>query len=99
MIQGKWIATLIDGRLVDEKTTKWSDIKGQVNNLSFVYRGTEYFLPKCEEYMQAKTASAPLFGGENVQIESRWIGGRLNNGQIIKLRFYENENKVTVETE
>jgi hypothetical protein len=87
-----WIAILKDGSEVTEKTHKWSQIKDGINRLSYIYNGTRLDLPPSTEFIQYKSASASLFGG-NIEIESQTIGFILN-GKKILFRFYFKINKI-----
>ncbi len=96
-----WEAILSDGSVVSEKDTKWSDVKESVVGLRFYYQGIMFELPSNQaSYSQAKTASVPLSSGPVVpQIESRWIGFSPDGEHTIRLRFFEREDKVILETE
>ena len=94
-----WEALLDDGTVARETECKWGDIKGQVVGLSFLYHGVVHSLPKNQvEYFRAKTASALLSGGEAV-VESEWIGCRLADWSVLRLRFDSRKKEVSVEIE
>lgn len=96
-----WEATLRDGTTVTGETheKQWPTIQPHVVDLRFVRDGVTYGLPRnMKEYLYAKSASAAIPSGR-VVIESRWIGCRLGNGQIMRLRFHERDNRVDVEVE
>jgi len=88
-----WSATLTNGQTATELTHKWSDIKGDILALSYDYRGVVINLPPAKGFIQYKSASASLLGG-NVDIESQTIGFILENGTKILLRFHFKENKI-----
>ena len=88
-----WKAILKDGTKATELSHKWSDIKRDIDRLSFDYNGTVVVLPPSNEYYQYKSASAAL-SGEKVDIDSQTIGFRLNNGQKLLLRFHFKINKI-----
>jgi hypothetical protein len=93
-----WQARLDDGTVATEATHKWASIKSRVVGLSFIKDGATYSLPEDQqEYMRAKTGSAPLMGGE-ITVESEWIGFRDNGGRVVKLRFFSSGN-MAVEVE
>ena len=50
-----------------------------------------------EEYIQAKTASVDL-GGNNIEIESRYVGFSLGNN-IVKVRVNEKTKNISIEVE
>jgi len=87
-----WEAILKNGLKVSEMTSKWSDVKGAIERLSYIYNGTRLDLPPSTEFIQYKSASASLFGG-NIEIESQTIGFILN-GKKILFRFYFKINKI-----
>jgi len=94
-----WTATLRDGKTVTEQTSRWRDIKDSIGELRFIYHGVTYAFPAgMPEYVQGKTASASLAGGD-IKIESHWVGFRSPTGQVIKLRFYEGQDRVELKTE
>jgi hypothetical protein len=95
-----WKATLDDGTTATEESgTPWGLISQRVRGLGFVHQGVEFSLPLGQkEYLQAKSAAAPLCGGK-VQIESRWIGFRTQDGKVFRLRFHEASGNVSVETD
>jgi len=92
-----WIATLDDGTVVREGDRQWGMISGRVVGLSLVSNGRKFTLPSHQPgYMQAKTASAPLTGGEAV-VESRWVAWRTASGSVFKLRVNEKTGDVSIE--
>lgn len=94
-----WKAKLKDGTVATGETHRWPDIRDSVRGLGFTYRGTEFSLPDNQsEYIFFNSGSVEMPGGE-VKLESRSIGCRLENGTVVRLRFHENINKVSVETE
>jgi len=103
-----WTGKTKDGREVNENNSSWTDVKDELSELGFVIEdvkvpkmglvigGQRIDLPKnMPEYIQAKTASADM-NGNNVQIESRYIGFCKDGTQII-LRVNEESNDITVE--
>jgi len=94
-----WKAKLKGGEEVSELTHKWNDIKDDVIELMLLTNnGQSIRLPSnANRYIQAKTASADLAGGRNIQIESRYIGFSLGNN-IVKIRVNESNNNISVET-
>lgn len=92
-----WEATLKNGTKASETTHKWSEIKKDIDTLIYRYDGTEYVFPPSDEYIQYKTASAPLTGGK-AEIESQTVGCVLNNKKIM-LRFDFKNKKVNISVE
>jgi len=94
-----WIGKTKDGREVNEQTHSWSDVEGDLVELGFVLDdGKTISLPSnLPEYIQAKTASADM-DGNNLQIESRYIGFCKDGLQIL-LRVDEKSSNITVEVE
>ena len=92
-----WTATLKNSTQATEMTHKWSEIKRDIETLSYVYNGIEINLPslngKIKEFIQYKSASASLSGGE-IQVESQTVGVVLENDIKILLKFYMKENKI-----
>ncbi len=82
---------------VDEETHKWNDIKNDLIELSFINGNQTISLPKNMEYIQGKTASA-FIGGNNCEIESRYIGYKTGN-TIHKIRINEKTSNITIEIE
>jgi hypothetical protein len=84
-----WAALLDDDSLATEKDMKWSDLDtSRIRRLTIVFDGRAYALPDGQRnYIQAKTASVPIEGGEAV-IESRYIGFR-EAGREYCLRILE----------
>jgi hypothetical protein len=94
-----WEATLDDGTIANAERCRFSEIRGRVKSLRFLYAGIVHKLPdNQQEYFCASTASAPLGGGE-ATVESRWIGCRTKDGRLIRLRFSATRNMVSVETD
>ena len=89
-----WEATLNDGRQVSEKRHRWSDVKQNIKTLTYNYNGICFTFPPSNEYIQYKTASASLAGGE-AEIESQTIGIVIDAVKILT-RFNLKENKIDV---
>ena len=94
-----WSAILNNGLKVDESSRVWSGIKKDIKALSYSFGGVEVVLPplddKTKEYLQFKSASAPLSGGE-ISIESQTVGFRLDNGTKVLLKFNFKNNKTEI---
>jgi len=91
-----WVATLDDGTHASEGSCDWNDVSFRVVGLKMNVNGTWYSLPDgMESYVQAKTASAPMGGGE-ITIESRYIGFRNGNHEYC-LRVDEHTHNVSIE--
>ena len=80
---------------VAECNTNWKDINKALKSLSMDNNGQIIELPSNFEYVQGKTASASLSGG-NSTILSRYIGFVLGNN-IVKIRVDEKSNNIKVE--
>ena len=93
-----WKAITKDGNEINELTHNWESIKNNIKELSLVTNDSRIIKlpPNREKYVQAKTASADLSGGKNVQIESRYIGFSLGN-TIVKIRINESDNNISIE--
>lgn len=93
----KWTAVAKNGNILDESgSSKWTDIKNDIAALGFDNDGQIISLPKnMEKYIQAKTASADLSGGE-AEIQSRSIGFYLGNN-IVRVRIDEHSNNISIE--
>jgi hypothetical protein len=92
-----WVATLDDGTMASETSSDWNEVKDRVVSLRMNVDGKWHSLPdNMECYIQAKTVSAPVGGGE-ITIESRYIGFRNGNYEYY-LRVDEYTGDVSVET-
>lgn len=80
---------------VAECTTSWKNAEDTLESLSMDNNGQIIELPKGMIYVQGKTASASLSGGEST-IESRYIGFYLGNS-IVRIRVNEKSNNIKVE--
>jgi len=89
-----WKAKLNNGETTSETTHKWGDIKNNIKELSYIYNGLTIDFPQAEKYIQYKTASACLFGGE-AEVESQTIGFAVKNENIL-FRFDFKKNKISV---
>jgi len=103
-IQKYWRAELKNGDFINEfERVHWNNIKDDVVGLHLIIDygdGTKQVISlpsNCEEYIQAKTASAPLTGGD-VTIESRYVGCK-KNSQLLRLRINELTNNISLEFE
>ena len=94
-----WIAELDHGHMYTEQNdTNWAKIKNKTKRLSLHIDNQLIELPEnMKEYVQAKTASSDL-NGQNVQIESRFIGFKIGNN-IVKVRVDEKTNNISIEVE
>jgi len=93
-----WYAKKKDGTTVTELTHRWSEVKDDVISLGLNLGIQNILLPEnMDEYVEAKTASVGMGGGE-VQIESRYIGFRLGNS-IVKVRASEDSKEISVEVD
>lgn len=92
-----WSGKLKNGNSVCEKTHEWKDVKKDLVSLAMVLedKDLKIDLPSGLEYIQAKTASADLSGG-NIQIESRYIGF-INCGKKTIIRVEESTGNISVE--
>ena len=97
-----WIARLKDNTLINQKESKklFSDISHLVIGLGFEYNGTVIFLPNnLLDYRYGGSASASLAGGE-AKVDSYWIQGTFHSDfKKLRIRFYNNEKKIEVETD
>lgn len=89
-----WEATLKNGTKASEMTHKWREIKNDIDTLICHYNGTVLIFPPSDEYIQYKTASASLMGGQ-VDVESQTIGYVLN-GKKTLFRFDFKSKKVNI---
>ena len=87
-----WTAKLKNGQIVSETTHKWSEVKERIDRLSYIYNGTTVNLPPSSEYIQIKSASASLTGGE-IEVESQTVGFKVGDKKIL-LRFNFKDNKI-----
>ena len=94
-----WQGKLKDGKFVNEIHYAWSEVKEDIAQLEFLMNDNRVIsLPKnMEKYIQAKSASADL-GGNNIEIESRYIGFSLGNN-IVKVRVNEKNKNISIEVE
>lgn len=93
-----WTATLDDGSMVMESDdgADWNGIADRVVGLKMNVDGIWYRLPDgMQSYIQAKTVSAPIGGGE-LTIESRYIGFRDGDKEYC-LRVDEHTRNVSIE--
>jgi len=92
-----WKAILNSGEKVNETTHRFSKIKNDISSLSFDYSGSEVILPplngKFKEFLQFKSGSASLSGGE-ISVDSQTIGAVLQDDTKILLKFSMKENKI-----
>lgn len=89
-----WEAVLKDGSIVAESTHKWTQIKNDIESLSFDYNGTTVNLPPSNEFIQYKSASASLMGGK-AEIESQTVGFKVGENKVL-LRFDFKSKKVNI---
>ncbi len=80
---------------INETNTDWATAKNQLISLSLNNDGQIIELPDNMEYVQGKTASASLNGGES-QVHSRYIGCVLGNN-IVVVRINEMTNNIKIE--
>ena len=93
-----WFAKKKDGTTVTELTHRWSEVKDDVVSLCLNLGDSEIYLPEnMEKYIEAKTASVGLGGGEP-RIESRYIGFKLGNN-VVRVRVSEKNNDISVEVD
>jgi len=93
-----WEAILKSGCVVKEGERQWRDVQDNVMSLSICHNGVRLSLPENQlDYSQAKTASAPITGGD-AEVESRWIACTTELGQIIRIRCHKSGD-VDVEIE
>jgi len=94
-----WYAETKNGNEYNELDgTKWNEIKDDVIALRLhIDEQIVSLPPNMEKYHQAKTASSD-FNGNNVTIESRYIGFCLGNN-IVRIRVDEKGGNVSVEVE
>jgi len=97
-----WKAILKNNTQATEISHKWSDIKKDIETLSYDYNGVEVNLPalngKIKEYLQFKSASASLSGGA-IDVESQTVGVILKDGTKISVKFSMKEKKINVVVE
>jgi hypothetical protein len=87
-----WEARLKDGSLASEEMDCWSNVKHNIDALRYWYNDVVFHFPKGEEYIQFKTASASLSGGE-AETESQTIGV-ISNNQKTLTRFWLKQKRV-----
>ena len=95
-----WFGTKKDGSKELESETdlgQWNEVKNDLISLSLNNNGHQIHLPKNMKYVQGKSASASLTGGQSV-IESRTIGFFLGSN-IVRLRLNEITGDIKVEIE
>lgn len=91
-----WRGETKDGKFASEKLgTSWQEICTELKKLELVIEDKVIELPEGLEYIQAKTCGADLLTGE-CEIESRYIGFKLGNNNII-IRVDENSGNIKVE--
>lgn len=91
----RWIGKNKQNNSITEANIPWNKVKSELTSLCFDNNGQIIELPNNMEYIQGKTASAPLLGGE-VTIESRYIGFNLGNNTI-RVRINEKSNNIRIE--
>ena len=91
----RWEATAKNGDKITEDDLNWDLVKDKVNTLSLNNNGQIITLPENMEYIQGKSACAPLGGGK-VEILSRYIGIKVGNN-IVKVRVDEKTNDISIE--
>jgi hypothetical protein len=92
-----WKAILKGGKIVSEGNQKWSDVKNSIDRLFFEHNDFVFEFPKSDQYIQYKTASASLSGGES-ELESQTIGCVVENKKfLIKFNVKNNIIQVLVE--
>lgn len=94
-----WIAKLKD-KMVTQKDVKFSEIKHLVIGLGFQYNGTTVWLPdEMLDYRYGGSASASLGSGK-ADVDSYWIQGTFRSDfKKLRIRFYNNEKKIEIETD
>jgi hypothetical protein len=91
-----WRATTKDGGFVSESLgSNWNQVSKNITSLELVTDDYVISLPENMEYIQAKTASADL-GGGNLDIESRYIGVKLGDHNVI-VRVDEKSGNISLE--
>ena len=80
---------------ISETNTDWKTAKQELISLSLDNNGQIIELPDNMEYVQGKTASASLNGGE-CQVHSRYIGCILGNNTVV-VRINEMTNNIKIE--
>ena len=93
-----WVAQLSDGTIVSEtEGVSWAAIKEKVASLVLVTKdGKTISLPQgMSSYVQGKTASCALTGGE-AKIESRWIGF-VDGGRKTVVRVSDASGDINIE--
>lgn len=92
-----WYAELEDGSVATEMDVKWFELDlSAVRTLGIRFDGRSYALPPGKrEWLQAKTASVPMTGG-NAIIESRYVGFREQDREYI-LRIRESDGFCSME--
>jgi hypothetical protein len=95
-----WEAILTDGSIVNETNCRWIEVKARIVELRFRDGAKTYILPRgMDEYLQAKSASAPLGQPDaQAQVESRWIGFR-KGSHLVRLRFFDRQDRILLEEE
>ena len=90
-----WFGQTKDNEQAQEFTMGWDSIKNDLVSLGLNNNRQIIELPMNMEYVQGKTASAPLSGGP-ATIESRFVGFIKNNIKII-VRVDEKTNNIKIE--
>lgn len=93
-----WIGiTTDDGYASETFGTNWNEISKNLKSLSMTIedKNIKIQLPDNMEYLQAKTCGADLLTG-NCHVESRYIGFKLENHNII-IRVDEKTGNINVE--
>jgi len=96
----EWKIITKDGKELKESDGhEWLAVKDNIKNLSLINsEGHIVSLPEnLDNYIQAKTASADI-GGNNIQIESRYIGTKIGSNTIL-IRINEKNNNINIEIE
>lgn len=94
-----WKIRTKKGKLISENDAKWSEIKDDIDTMAMTTKDGKYIFlpPHMEKYIQFKSASANMDGG-NVQLESRVIGFKLGNNTI-RVRLDEETGNISIEVE
>ena len=93
-----WFGKTVDGNIVSESHHNWDEVKDDLMELGMrLDSGKVVELPRNFPYIQAKTASADL-NGDNIQIESRYIGVKLGNNTV-RVRVDEKTQNISIEVD
>ena len=93
-----WIAKLLNGQIITEKTHPWPPNGEGIISLAFMMEsnGTEIKLPDgMPQYVQAKSACADL-GSHQTTVLSRYIGFIIGN-KVVRIRINESTGDISVE--